>query len=296
MKLCMFSPKGENLERGWPGRIEGDRVIQLAAQTLQSFFTGGGNAREHAEHPLAEVELRPPVLRPPSVRDFYAFEQHVKTARGLRGLEMVPEWYEIPAFYFSNPAAIYGPEDEIPYPDGSQELDYELELAAVIGAGGADRGLHGHERLVGARPPAARDEDRPRPRQGEGLRHEHRPGARHPRRAGRPLAGDGRAGERRGALPRARAGRCTTRGRRSSLTPLTTRASTRATSSARAPSAPAASSSTATGAGFSEETSSSWRSRGSACCGTESRARAGRGLIRRERVEIPADSERERAR
>ena len=136
MKLCMFSPKGENLERGWPGRVEGDRVIQLAAQTLQSFFTGGGDARDHAEYPLDEVDLRPPVLRPPSVRDFYAFEQHVKTARALRGLEMVPEWYEIPAFYFSNPAAIYGPEDEIPYPEGSQELDYELELAAVIGAGG----------------------------------------------------------------------------------------------------------------------------------------------------------------
>ncbi len=132
----MFSPKGSNLDRGWPGRIEGDRVIQLAAQTLQSFFTGGGTAREHAEYPLAEVDLRPPVLHPPSVRDFYAFEQHVKTARALRGLEMVPEWYEIPVFYFSNPAAIYGPEDEIPYPDGSEELDYELEGAVVIGKDG----------------------------------------------------------------------------------------------------------------------------------------------------------------
>ena len=132
----MFSPKGENLDRGWPGRIEGDRVIQLAAQTLQSFFTGGGDAREHAEFPLDEVDLRAPVLRPPSVRDFYAFEQHVKTARALRGLEMVPDWYEIPAFYFSNPAAIFGPEDEIPYPEGSQELDYELELAAIIGKDG----------------------------------------------------------------------------------------------------------------------------------------------------------------
>ncbi len=79
----MFSPKGAELQRGWPGRIEGDRVIQLAAQTLQSFFTGGGKAREHAEYPLAEVELRPPVLHPPSVRDFYAFEQHVLTARAL---------------------------------------------------------------------------------------------------------------------------------------------------------------------------------------------------------------------
>jgi fumarylacetoacetate (FAA) hydrolase len=141
MKFCMFSPKGENLRRGWPGRVEGNRVIQLAAQTLQSFFTGGGNAREHAEYPLDEVDLRPPVLRPPSVRDFYAFEQHVKTARALRGLEMVPEWYEIPAFYFSNPAAIYGPEDEIPYPEGSQELDYELELAAVIGKDGEIAGF-----------------------------------------------------------------------------------------------------------------------------------------------------------
>ena len=78
MKLCMFSPKELGLERGWPGRIEGDRVIQLAAQTLQSFFTGGGRAREHAEYPLADVVLRAPVLNPPAVRDFYAFEEHVK--------------------------------------------------------------------------------------------------------------------------------------------------------------------------------------------------------------------------
>src|SRR5215203_3987783 len=123
MRLCMFSPKGHNLERGWPGRIEGDRVIQLAAQTLQSFFTGGGTAREHAEFRLNDVDLRPPVLHPPS-------------ARAGRGLEVPPEWYELPVFYFSNPAAIFGPEDEVPYPDGTQELDYELEVAAIIGAEG----------------------------------------------------------------------------------------------------------------------------------------------------------------
>jgi fumarylacetoacetate (FAA) hydrolase len=134
MRLCMFSPKDRELERGWPGRIAGDRVIQLAAQTLQSFFTGGGQAREHDEFPLDEVVLRPPVLHPPSIRDFYAFEQHVRTARGSRGLEVPQEWYEIPVFYFSNPAAVYGPEDEIPYPVGTEELDYELELAAMIGA------------------------------------------------------------------------------------------------------------------------------------------------------------------
>jgi fumarylacetoacetate (FAA) hydrolase len=136
MKLCMFSPKGHHLERGWPGRIEGDRVIQLAAQTLQSFFTGGGSAREHAEFRLDEVDLRPPVLHPPSVRDFMAFEEHVANARRQRGSEVPPEWYEVPVFYFSNPAAIYGPEDDVPYPEGTAELDYELEVAAVIGADG----------------------------------------------------------------------------------------------------------------------------------------------------------------
>jgi fumarylacetoacetate (FAA) hydrolase len=112
-------------------------VIQLAAQTLEAFFTGGGNAREHAEYPLDEVRLLAPVQRPPSVRDFYAFEEHVRNARAVTGRgEVVPEWYEIPVFYFSNAAAVYGPDDEIPYPAGTAELDYELELAAVIGGDG----------------------------------------------------------------------------------------------------------------------------------------------------------------
>jgi fumarylacetoacetate (FAA) hydrolase len=141
MKFCMFTPLAHEI-RGWPGRIEGDRVIQLAAQTLVSLFTGGGKAREHAEYPLDEVRLLAPVQRPPSVRDFYAFEQHVKNARAVTGRgEVPPEWYEIPAFYFSNPAAIYGPDDEIPYPEGTEKLDYELEAAAVIGADGQIAGF-----------------------------------------------------------------------------------------------------------------------------------------------------------
>jgi 2-keto-4-pentenoate hydratase/2-oxohepta-3-ene-1,7-dioic acid hydratase in catechol pathway len=109
----MFTPKERDLERGWPGRIDGDRVIQLAAQTLEAFFSGGGKAREHDVYRLSEVRLRPPVLHPPSVRSF------------SRGLD----------FHFSNPASIYGPEDEIPYPEGSEELDYEVGGAAIIGAG-----------------------------------------------------------------------------------------------------------------------------------------------------------------
>lgn len=68
-----------------------------------------------------------------SLRDFYAFEQHVKTCRAHRGLGMVPQWYEVPVFYFSNPVAIVGDGDPVFAPHGSQALDYELELACVIG-------------------------------------------------------------------------------------------------------------------------------------------------------------------
>jgi fumarylacetoacetate (FAA) hydrolase len=132
----MFSPL-EQPVRGWPGRIEGESVIQLAAQTLEAFFTGGGHAREHAEYRLDEVRLLPPVRRPPAVRDFYAFEEHVRNAAQVTGRAGVPdEWYEIPAFYFSNPAAIYGPDEEVPYPEDTEALDYELEVAAVVGAEG----------------------------------------------------------------------------------------------------------------------------------------------------------------
>lgn len=68
-----------------------------------------------------------------SLRDFYAFEQHVKTCRGHRGLGIVPQWYEVPVFYFSNPAAVLGDGDPVFAPVGSEALDYELELAAVVG-------------------------------------------------------------------------------------------------------------------------------------------------------------------
>ena len=141
MKLCLFTPLDREV-RGWVGAIEGDRVVHLAAQSLASFFTGGGAAREHDEYALEDVRLLAPVPRPPSVRDAYAFEEHVRNAARVTGRPGVPdEWYELPVFYFSNPAAIYGPDDEIPFPAGSEELDYELEVAVVIGADGAIGGF-----------------------------------------------------------------------------------------------------------------------------------------------------------
>jgi 2-keto-4-pentenoate hydratase/2-oxohepta-3-ene-1,7-dioic acid hydratase in catechol pathway len=80
----------------------------------------------------------PPVVRPPAFRDFYAFEQHVKTARARRGLEMIPAWYEIPVFYFSNPNALVGHDGAAFAPAGCAELDYELEMGIVVGRAGKD--------------------------------------------------------------------------------------------------------------------------------------------------------------
>jgi fumarylacetoacetate (FAA) hydrolase len=90
------------------------------------------------EYTLHELVLLSPIPDPPSVRDFYAFEQHVKSARAKRGVGMIPEWYEIPTFYFTNNSEIYGHDQEVPYPVGSNELDIELEIACVIGREGKD--------------------------------------------------------------------------------------------------------------------------------------------------------------
>ena len=114
MRLCMFHPNDNPLERGWVGRIDGDRMLHLAAQTLQSFFLGGGGAREHAEYPLAEVTLLVPV-QAPTVRLF-------STAG---------------AFHFANATALVGPNVAV----GGTALSASARVAAVIGAGGAIGGF-----------------------------------------------------------------------------------------------------------------------------------------------------------
>lgn len=114
--------------------------VNLSASQRQTIATLSSRLEEAglSSVPLEEVRLRAPIELPPSVRDFYAFEQHVKTARANRGLGMIPEWYDFPVFYFSNHRAIYGPEDQIPYPQHSKALDFELEMACVIGQAGRD--------------------------------------------------------------------------------------------------------------------------------------------------------------
>ncbi|MBO0778227.1 MAG: fumarylacetoacetate hydrolase family protein [Ktedonobacteraceae bacterium] len=117
---------------------EGLERVRLAWQEQQGredqlVPAWGEQARLHA---LGDLTLLAPIPEPPTMRDFYAFEQHVAAARAKRGLQMIPEWYQIPTFYFTNTSEIYGPSAPIPYPLGSEELDIELEIACVIGKEG----------------------------------------------------------------------------------------------------------------------------------------------------------------
>ncbi len=79
--------------------------------------------------------------RPPSIRDFMAFEEHLRNARALQGREVPEAWYRIPVFYFSNPGAVYRYGQDVPRPADTSMLDYELELACVIGEEGRPEGF-----------------------------------------------------------------------------------------------------------------------------------------------------------
>ena len=90
-----------------------------------------------------------PILRPPSLRDFYAFEGHVRTMWERRGSEVPETWYRLPIFYFSNVSEIRGPEEGIWSPAASSELDYELEVAAIIDTPAVDVSAQRGEEAIG---------------------------------------------------------------------------------------------------------------------------------------------------
>jgi 2-keto-4-pentenoate hydratase/2-oxohepta-3-ene-1,7-dioic acid hydratase in catechol pathway len=127
----------EDAIRGVPGI---GRLIDLLGDDGQRMAEAAGRALSDPAEvvPEADVRFLAPVPEPPSIRDFYAFEEHVRTAAGSTGHDVPPVWYEIPLFYFTNPAATRGPYDDVPVSPGSQSFDYELEIAAVIGRPGSD--------------------------------------------------------------------------------------------------------------------------------------------------------------
>jgi fumarylacetoacetate (FAA) hydrolase len=96
-----------------------------------------------------ELTFGPPILQPPSLRDFYAFEQHVGTMWQRRGHDIPEAWYRLPIFYFSNTSEIRGPDEPVWAPSGSAELDYELEVAALVDTPALDLGADRAEEAIG---------------------------------------------------------------------------------------------------------------------------------------------------
>lgn len=96
--------------------------------------------RDYASCRIDEEKTRflPPTIRRPSFRDFYAFLQHVQSARALRGLPVAEEWFEAPVFYFSNPNVFAGHGRSLQKPPYTEELDFELEIACIIAREGKD--------------------------------------------------------------------------------------------------------------------------------------------------------------
>jgi len=108
-------------------------VLDLVRAGLPAALEAGNAALAGPPGPLDAVRLLPP-LEAPTVRDFVAFEEHVD---GMSRGNVAPEWYQAPTFYFTNPYALIGAHDDVPVPPGSQQLDFELEVAVVVGKDGA---------------------------------------------------------------------------------------------------------------------------------------------------------------
>jgi fumarylacetoacetate (FAA) hydrolase len=92
----------------------------------------GATDDDEALYDAPDLAFGPPILRPGSLRDFYAFEQHVATMWRRREMPVPEAWYRLPIFYFSNVSEIRAPDEPVWAPDSSRELDYELEIAALI--------------------------------------------------------------------------------------------------------------------------------------------------------------------
>jgi fumarylacetoacetate (FAA) hydrolase len=169
MKFVNYLREGAIFDGGEPGVIVDDRIVSTALlQSEYSKATGKSSiwkgsthwligrdekSREHLQDaiswwveagrpesvkssPLAGAKLLAPIAHPTSMRDAYAFRQHVEAARRNRGVEMIPEFDQFPVFYFTNHQAVIGPGPVEVMPEHLNRLDYELEAAIVISKAG----------------------------------------------------------------------------------------------------------------------------------------------------------------
>jgi fumarylacetoacetate (FAA) hydrolase len=124
-----------------PALVSNGRVHLLPFADMVAAIRAGAdqfpNFTSSITYPMEEVKFLAP-LQPISLRDAYAFEQHVKSASQNRGRQVPAGWYKFPVYYYNNVNSIFGPDDVIPYPAFTSALDYELEIAVIIGKGGRD--------------------------------------------------------------------------------------------------------------------------------------------------------------
>src|SRR5919199_1510043 len=131
-------PAGVVGEHGLHALPPGLTVLDLVRAGLPAALDAGLAALSAPAVAVEEVRLLPP-LQAPTVRGFVAFEEHVEgVVKSVSdGGGVVPEWYEAPTFYFTNPYALVGAHDDVAVPPGSQRFDFELEVAVVVGRDGA---------------------------------------------------------------------------------------------------------------------------------------------------------------
>ena len=138
MRLLTFRDPAGNVR---VGRTDGEGIDVVEAASLVEWLEGVGRDEAGERLTLGEAEVLAPVPRPPSIRDFFAFEGHVAAGWRRRGGEIPPAWYEAPVFYFSNPASVRGHAEVVERPPATRMLDFELEIAAVIGGHGEIAGF-----------------------------------------------------------------------------------------------------------------------------------------------------------
>ncbi len=135
----IFATISTPLSQLTPALVSNGRVYPLPFADMHEVIRiGASEAASRASDKsfaVDEVRFHAP-LKPTTLRDAYAFEQHVRTASQNRGREVPKEWYQFPIFYYTNPNSIYGSGDEIPYPHYTQAMDFELEIAVIIGKPG----------------------------------------------------------------------------------------------------------------------------------------------------------------
>jgi len=145
MKFCSFVTKSK--KKSWGVMGDNGKVLDLShkAPNLLSFLQsvnwdqqldGIKNSLGSADLPLDSLNLVACLPNPPSMRDGYAFRQHVEAARRNRGVPMIPEFDEFPVFYYTNHTAVIGQGPCFVQSLAMEQLDFELEAAIVVGKAG----------------------------------------------------------------------------------------------------------------------------------------------------------------